>query len=82
MEETTKRLMIDTHKYTYKDTVISNLSIDDLNKLKRHVKNELKRYDQHFVSLFYCQPSKGDKEPLRPLYMFYKKLKQLITRKE
>jgi hypothetical protein len=82
LEETTKRLGIDTHKYTYKESVITNLSIYDLNQLKKHVKNELKRYDQTFVSLFYRQPNKGDKEPLRPLYMFYKKLKMLITKKE
>ena len=67
--------MIDPRKYTYKENSISNLTIEELNKLKRNVKNELKRYDQTFVNLFYKQPAKSDKEPLRPLYMFYKKLK-------
>ena len=75
-------MQIDTQRCLFKDSSISNLGIDELNRLKRHVKNELKRYDQTFVSLFYCQPSKSDKEPLRPLYMFYKRLKQLITKKE
>ena len=60
---------------TLRGVSISNLSIEDLNKLKRAVKNDLKRYDQNFVSHFYRQPNKQDKEPLRPLYMYYKKLK-------
>jgi hypothetical protein len=46
------------------------------------VKNELKRYDQTFVGLFIKPPAKTDKEPLRPLYMYYKKLKNLITKKQ
>ena len=53
--------------------------MDELNKIKRNVKNELKKYDQTFIHLFFRQPAKSDKEPLRPLYMFYKKLKTLIT---
>ena len=56
--------------------------MEDLNKAKRMVKNELKKYDQHFVSLFYRQPEKRDKEPLRPLYLYYKKLKISITKLE
>jgi hypothetical protein len=55
--------------------------VDELNKIKKNVKNELKRYDQTFVSKFFRQPAKTDKEPLRPLYMYYKKLKQLIDKK-
>jgi hypothetical protein len=34
-----------------------------------------------FVSIFFRQPGKVDKEPLRPLYMYYKKLKNIITEK-
>ena len=75
LEDALSRLMIDPRKYNYKDTSITNLTVDELNKLKRNVKNELKRYDQTFVSIFFKQPAKTDKEPLRPLYMFYKKLK-------
>lgn len=67
---------------TLREITISNLPVDELNKLKRAVKNDLKRYDQTFLTLFYRQPNKQDKEPLRPLYMYYKKLKQFITKKE
>jgi hypothetical protein len=49
-----------------------------LQRIKRSVKSELKRYDQAFVQVFFRQPGKMEKEPLRPLYMFYKKLKTLI----
>ena len=45
--------MIDPKKYTFKDASITNLSVEELNKLKRNVKNELKRYDQTFVQIFY-----------------------------
>ena len=81
LEESLKRLQIDPKRYTYKDVVITQIGTDELNKVKRNVKNELKKYDQTFVHLFMRQPAKTDKEPLRPLYMFYKKLKQLIHKK-
>lgn len=81
MEDSVHRLQIDTKLLYYCNTVITQLSVDELNKLKRNVKNELKKYDQTFIALFFRQPAKTDKEPLRPLYMFYKKLKQLITKK-
>jgi hypothetical protein len=34
-----------------------------------------------FQKIFAKQPGKHDKEPLRPLYMYYKKLKNIITEK-
>ena len=49
-----------------------------MQRIKRSVKSELKRYDQAFVQVYFRQPGKMEKEPLRPLYMFYKKLKTLI----
>jgi len=39
------------------------------------VKNELKVYDQAFVTKFGRVPNRAEKEPMRNLYMFYKKLK-------
>jgi len=82
LEESVKRLQIDAKRFTYKEQVITQLRVEELNRVKRNVKNELKRYDQTFVTLFCKQPEKKDKEPLRPLYLFYKKLKQLISKKE
>ena len=81
LEDSVARLQIDTKKFTFKEQIISTISLDELNKIKRNVKNELKKYDQSFVSNFYRPPEKADKEPLRPLYMYYKRLKQLIQKK-
>jgi hypothetical protein len=49
---------------------------------KRKVKKELKNYDQGFTSQFGRLPTREEKEPMRPLYMFYKKLKQAISKKQ
>lgn len=54
---------------TWEDFV--NYSMDELNNEKRNVKNELKKYDTSFVQFFQMQPSWTDKEPMRPLYMYY-----------
>lgn len=78
LEDAKERLQIDTKQYLYKGNQLSQLTYEELNKIKRNVKGELKKYDQLFSSLFCKQPAKTDKEPLRPLYMYYKKLKQLI----
>ena len=48
---------------------------------KKKVKNELKIYDQSFQSKFKRVPSRAEKEPMRNLYMYYKRLKQCISRK-
>jgi len=82
LDESLKRLKIEPKSYVVIGRgPITDISIDDLNSVKRKVKVELKRYDQTFTMLFLRQPCKDDKEPLRPLYMFYKKLKQVITKK-
>ena len=56
-------------------------SVQDLNVEKRRVKNELKVYDQAFVSKFGRPPNRSEKEPMRNLYMYYKKLNQAILKK-
>lgn len=78
LEDSKERLQIDTKQYLYKGNPLQQLNYDELNRVKRNVKGELKKYDQLFISIFCRQPAKTDKEPLRPLYMYYKKLKQLI----
>ncbi len=44
------------------------------------MKNELKLYDQAFLSQFNRVPGRAEKEPLRNLYMYYKKLKVALTK--
>jgi hypothetical protein len=57
------------------------MAYEELNKEKKAVKNELKVYDMEFVKRFGKPPSRVEKEPMRNLYMYYKRLKQYITRK-
>ena len=52
-----------------------DLSYAELNKEKKAVKNELKYYDEYFTQCFQEQPSRHQKEPMRPLYVYYKGLK-------
>ena len=49
--------------------------MEDLSREKKKVKNELKIYDQSFQSKFKRAPSRAEKEPMRNLYMYYKRLK-------
>jgi hypothetical protein len=53
-------------------------SFDYLLSQKKMVKEELKLYDTMFYNNFRKLPTRAEKEPLRPLYMYYKKLKQGI----
>jgi len=47
---------------------------------KKRVKNELKRYDTSFNNEYKRFPDRKEKEPMRPLYLYYKRLKQAISR--
>lgn len=64
----------DIKSFNYK-----HFSFDFLLKEKKQVKELLKQYDVLFAKKFNSSPSKTEKEPLRPLYMYYKKLKQGIV---
>lgn len=55
-------------------------SMDDLQLEKKKVKNELKYYDQAFQVRFSRLPNRNEKEPMRQIYMFYKRLKQYIQK--
>ena len=61
---------------------LSSFSTEDLMREKKKVKNELKVYDQSFQHKFKRAPSRAEKEPMRNLYMYYKRLKQCISRKQ
>lgn len=56
-------------------------SSGDLQRLqvtKKRLKQELKAYNSAFATHFGRQPFKQDKEPLRPVYMHYQLIKQMI----
>ncbi|OII73583.1 uncharacterized protein cubi_03381 [Cryptosporidium ubiquitum] len=46
-----------------------------LSNLKKQIKQELKKFDSDFQIIYGRTPSKTDKEPLKPLYLLYKQLK-------
>jgi len=46
---------------------------------KRRVKQELKRYDSDFRQQAGRLPTHTEKEPMRPLYVYYRRLKVLIS---
>lgn len=54
----------------------------ELGSEKRRVKQELKRYDAEFKKSFSRLPSHSEKEPMRPLYVYYRRLKTMITQAE
>jgi hypothetical protein len=54
------------------------MSLNTLGYEKRNVKKELKRYDLGFKKTFGRIPVRKEKEPMRPLYIYYKTLKLKI----
>merc|ERR1711988_1732826 len=46
---------------------------------KKRVKHELKRYDAAFRQQFCRLPNRLEKEPMRPLYTYYRHLKVMIS---
>lgn len=54
----------------------------ELSAEKRRVKQELKRYDAEFRKQFLRLPTHTEKEPMRPLYIYYRRLKAMITQAE
>jgi hypothetical protein len=51
---------------------------DELEIKKSQVKNELKQYDLDFQQIYGCRPNHEEKEPMRPLYHFYKRIKRVL----
>ena len=79
-ENSMQRLNVDEKKI--KNLQLSNLSLDALQKEKAKVKNELKKYDSDFNEIFNYLPTKQDKEIMKPLYIYYKSIKNAIEKKE
>ena len=63
-----------------KRTDFGTFNSEDMGATKRNVKNELKYYDSAFIKLFQRNPSRTDKEPMRPLYMYYQNLRKAISK--
>jgi len=61
---------------------LQKMNKHDLAGEKRRVKQELKRYDADFRKQFSRLPTHTEKEPMRPLYVYYRKLKTMIAQAE
>lgn len=59
---------------------LSAFSFDQLANEKKNVKNELKNYDAEFAIVFKRNPEREEKEPMRPLYIYYKRIKQYMAK--
>lgn len=62
------------------ESYLDKLTLDELVNEKQRVKSELKIYDKDFTTLFNRAPNRSEKEPFRPLYAYYKKLKEHIDK--
>lgn len=80
LKDALNRLKIDLKKLNKKD--LEKMSFEQLLSEKKKVKNELKYYDSCFQSVFNRFPVRTEKEPMRDLYVYYKKLKQYLTEAE
>ena len=78
LEESLKRLKLDI--VSISKINLEELSLEALQAQKRAVKNELKAYDSSFYAAFKKQPERREKEVMRPLYVYYKKLKQHMAK--
>eukprot|EP00347_Sterkiella_histriomuscorum_P010765 403375004 len=80
LQEAYRKLDLDNSKISGK--LLITLTIEELSSEKKKVKNELKAYDLNFQRQFGRPPNRHEKEPMRHIYMYYKKLKQAITKNQ
>ena len=78
--EASKRLGLSVSDFTKKS--LENVELNWLFAEKKRVKNELKLYDSSFQNSHSRMPTRTEKEPMRPLYIYYKRLKSQIEKKE
>lgn len=79
-EESMKTLNLDTQKIKSKH--ITSMTLEQIQEEKAKVKSELKRYDADFVEVFKKAPTRHDKEVMKPLYIYYRALKNAIEKKK
>ena len=79
-EDRLKKLNLDEKKINSK--FLQNFSLQNLLIEKAKVKNELKKYDNDFKKVFKQMPSRNEKEIMKPLYIYYKTIKNNIEKKK
>jgi hypothetical protein len=80
LEESLRKLKLTKESVKRKD--FSSYNEDEITQEKKNVKNELKHYDSGFITIFARAPARADKEPMRPLYMYYQNLRKAISKKQ
>lgn len=61
---------------------VNRMGRHELSSEKRRVKQELKRYDAEFRRQLMRLPTHSEKEPMRPLYVYYRRLKNMLSQAE
>jgi len=79
LEESLRKMKLTKESVKRKD--FSSYNEDEITQEKKNVKNELKFYDSAFITIFAKPPGRADKEPMRPLYMYYQNLRKAISKK-
>lgn len=79
-EDSLKKLNLDEKKINSK--YLQTFSLQNLLIEKAKVKNELKKYDNDFKKVFKQMPSRNEKEIMKPLYIYYKTIKNNIEKKK
>lgn len=80
LQESLKKLKLDENQIH--KTSMEGLGVGELEDKKKMVKNELKRYDFTFDGIFNRPPIRNEKEPMRPLYIYYKLIKQSLMKEQ
>lgn len=79
-EESMKTLNLDAQKIKSKH--ITSMTLEQIQEEKAKVKSELKKYDADFVEVFKKAPTRHDKEVMKPLYIYYRAIKNAIEKKK
>ena len=79
LQESMRKLKLTKESVKRKD--FSTYTEEEITQEKKNVKNELKYYDSAFITIFARPPARADKEPMRPLYMYYQNLRKAISKK-
>jgi len=86
-EDGRQRLLQALHRLDLSESHVAHPNLDRMGRHefgaeKRRVKQELKRYDAEFRKQFGRLPSHTEKEPMRPLYVYYRRLKTMLAQVE
>lgn len=76
-----KEVLLKSNKRAQLQQWIDQMKLQNLSTEKKKVKNELRCYDNDFKTSFNRYPNHHQKQPFRPLYVYYKKLKEFLDKK-